>query len=39
MSSDDDTQMVDLDFTSSVSKGKGKAVQIDHPADNDNLPW
>ncbi|KAF8202285.1 P-loop containing nucleoside triphosphate hydrolase protein [Pholiota molesta] len=39
MSSDDDTQMADLDFTSSVSKGKGKAVQIDHPADNDNLPW
>jgi hypothetical protein len=39
MDSDEDTTMMDVDFPTSLSKGKGKAVNHDVPIDNDNLPW
>ena len=39
MDSDEDTTMMDADFPTSLSKGKGKAVNHDVPIDNDNLPW
>ena len=39
MDSDEDTTMMDVDFPTSLSKGKGKAVDHDVPIDNDNLPW
>ena len=38
-SSDDDATLMDVDFPTSFSKGKGKAVNHDVPVDNDNLPW
>jgi hypothetical protein len=38
MDSDEDTLM-DVDFPTTLSKGKGKAVDRDVPIDNDNLPW
>jgi len=31
--------MMDVDFPTSLSKGKGKAVNHDVPIDNYNLPW
>ena len=39
MESDEDTTMMDVDFSTTLSKGKGKAVNHDFPIDNDNLPW
>ncbi|KAF8817387.1 P-loop containing nucleoside triphosphate hydrolase protein [Phlegmacium glaucopus] len=39
MESDEDATMVDVDFSTTLSKGKGKAVNHDVPIDNDNLPW
>ena len=39
MDSDEDTTMMDVDFPTSLSKGKGKAVNHDVAIDNDNLPW
>jgi len=38
MEIDEDAQMMDVDFPSMISKGKGKAKD-DQPIDNDNLPW
>jgi hypothetical protein len=39
MDSDEDTTMMDMDFSTTLLKGKGKAVNYDFPIDNDNLPW
>ena len=39
MDSDEGISMMDVDFPSSLSKGKGKAVNHDVAIDNDNLPW
>jgi replication factor C subunit 3/5 len=41
MDSDEDTQMADVEQmpVSAFAKGKGKAVDHDHPYDNENLPW
>ena len=39
MDSDEDTSMMDVDFPTTLSKGKGKTVNHDFPIDNDNLPW
>ena len=39
MDSDEDTTMMDVDFPTTLSKGKGKAANQDLPIDNDNLPW
>ena len=39
MDSDEDTTMMDVDFSTTLLKGKGKAVNHDFPIDNDNLPW
>jgi len=39
MDSDEDTTMIDVEFSTTLSKGKGKAVNHDVPVDNDNLPW
>ena len=38
MDSDEDT-MMDVDFSATLLKGKGKALNHDVPIDNDNLPW
>ncbi|KAF8967601.1 P-loop containing nucleoside triphosphate hydrolase protein [Flammula alnicola] len=39
MVTDEDAQMLDAEFPSSIAKGKAKATQHDHPIDNDSLPW
>jgi hypothetical protein len=35
----EDATMMDVDFSTTLSKGKGKAVNHGSPIDNDNLPW
>ena len=39
MDSDNDSQMMDIEPISAITKGKGKAVDRERPYENDNLPW
>ncbi|KAF8075088.1 P-loop containing nucleoside triphosphate hydrolase protein [Lyophyllum atratum] len=39
MASDEDTQMMDVQPTPTLAKGKGKAVDREQPSENENLPW